>query len=89
MSESNNQYSEEQKAQFTEFVAGRMFSNLQFNQVLATIEGQCRQQAKSVIETADNETLAKIEQDFLQSQAEGQIFGDVAVQQGSESIPGI
>ena len=88
MSDTTPTFSDEQKAQLTEFVASQMFSNLQFNQVLVTIEGQCRQQAQQIVSTADDETLTKINQDLVAAQAENQLFGGATIQEGAAEVPG-
>ena len=81
--------SEQEKAELTEFVATQMFSNLQFNQVLATIEHQCRTQATEVIQEADTETLTKIQEDLANIRADNQVLAGAAVQDGAETIPGL
>lgn len=52
------------------FVANRMFNNVTFRQVLATIDLQCRQQAEKIINDAPNEHLTKIWSDMQQELAE-------------------
>ena len=52
------------------FVANRMFNNVTFRQVLATIDLQCRQQAEKIIDDAPNENLSKIWSDMQQELAE-------------------
>lgn len=52
------------------FVANRMFNNVTFRQVLATIDLQCRQQAAKIIDDASNENLSKIWSDMQQELAE-------------------
>jgi len=79
--------SEEERTELTEFVATKMFSNLQFNQVLLTIENQCRAQAAQVVSTADEETVNKIRTDLAQVREESQILGGANVQAGAPQIP--
>ena len=79
--------SEQEKAELAEFVASQMFSNLQFNQVLLTIENQCRGQAQQVVEDADAETIGKIREDLTRLRAENQMLGGAAVQQGAAQVP--
>jgi hypothetical protein len=79
--------SEEERTELTEFVATKMFSNLQFNQVLLTIENQCRAQAAQVVGTADEETVNKIRTDLAQVREESQILGGANVQEGAPQVP--
>ena len=78
---------EQEKADLAEFVAGQMFANLQFNQVLLTIENQCRAQAQQTVEEADEETIQKIRDDLARIQAENQLLGGSVIQEGAEQVP--
>lgn len=79
--------SDEERAELTEFVATQMFSNLQFNQVLLTIENQCRSQAAQVVNQADEETITKIRGDLAQVRAENDILGGAVIQEGAAQVP--
>lgn len=78
---------EQQKAELAEFVAGQMFANLKFNQVLLTIENQCRAQAQTTVNEADAETLAKIQEDFIRLRAENEMLGGQVIQEGAPKVP--
>ena len=73
--------SEQERAELSEFVATQMFSNLQFSQVLTTIENQCRAQAAQLINESDEETINKIRGDLAQIRAQDQIVNGQVVQE--------
>ena len=79
--------SEKQRAELSEFVAGQMFSNLQFNQVLITLENQCRAQAAKTLDEADDDTLRQILEDFQRVHAENELLGGAVIQEGAAQVP--
>ena len=69
-----------------------MFSNLQFSQVLTTIENQCRAQAAQLVNESDEETINKIRGDLAQIRAQDQIVNGEVVQESAvepnfENVP--
>lgn len=84
---SQSTLTEQEKAELSEFVAGKMFSGLQFNQVLLLIENQCRAQAKQTIEQADAETIAKIQEDFFEVKEKNEILGSPVIKEGAVEQP--
>jgi len=78
---------EQEKADLAEFVAGKIFAGLQFNQVLLLIENQCRAQAKKTIEQADEETIAQIQQDFFEVKEKNEILSGPVIKEGTVEQP--
>jgi len=68
--EQSPQFSEDSIEDMKMFAANRMFHNVTFQQVLATIDLQCRQQAEKRINEASQEDLNKIYADMQQSLAQ-------------------
>jgi hypothetical protein len=68
--EQSPQFSKDSIEDMKMFAANRMFHNVTFQQVLATIDLQCRQQAEKRINEASQEDLNKIYADMQQSLAQ-------------------
>jgi hypothetical protein len=62
-----SKFNEEAKKELKLFVASRMFNTVSFQQVLATIDLQCRQQADQRVDAASEEDLEKLFADMQQN----------------------
>lgn len=79
--QSSPEFNEELLNELKMFVANKMFNTVSFQQVLATIDLQCRQQADHRVSNASDEDLqalyndmqAELAQQFAQQEAQQQI----------------